>query len=359
MRLRLEGPIPPAVAAVAESDLRTAFGRRRAELSRREGARAPDLVLTVVAASERLDQIVLTLEGADVSTLTRRLNLMRVPADGRILALVVAADEMLAASADEHLARKRTAAADAEEDAASAPPSGESSSAPEAPPAASEPAPVDAARPDAPAPAKPKPEPPAAAPLLAIASTAGAPASPAHPGESTAAATFAFDHFAGAGGLTQLGFDLTGSWRVRSRFYGLIAAQARQGLTVSSPGAGTVGSRLLSARAAAGITLIADGGPLRLGFDLGVRAGRLWFDVGAETGSGYRPHDDGGVLVYADAMLTLDIKVGRSPFSVRLAAGAGLPLLAQVAAKDSANKRDITGASGVAFESEGGIVLNF
>ena len=85
----------------------------------------------------------------------------------------------------------------------------------------------------------------------------------------------------------------------------------------------------------------------------------MWFDARAEPGAGYQPHDDGGFLVYADAMLTLDVRLGRSPFSVRLAAGAGLPLLAQVAARDSASRKDITGASGVAYESEGGIVLNF
>ena len=74
----------------------------------------------------------------------------------------------------------------------------------------------------------------------------------------------------------------------------------------------------------------------------------------------------GTFLVYADAMLTLDVRLGRSPLALRLALGAGLPLLARVAAEDTAGTTDtassstaVTAASGAAFESQGGVVLSF
>lgn len=369
VRLRLEGPIPAAIASLAESDLRTAFGRRGVGLTRREGATAAapegapgigaaaarppatgrEMVLTVGAATERLDQIVLTLEGAGASTLTRRLNLTRVPADGRVLALVVAADEMLVASADERLVRKRAAA-----DAAAPPSSGPATAPVAASAPAAEPAREAAASPNPSAPAKPPTEPPAAAPRATVAATAGTAAAPrARPG-SRAAATFAFDHF--GGGQTLLGFDLGWTRRVGSRVHGLLAAQGRQGLTASAS-TGTVGSRLLGVRLAAGMALIDGGGPLWLGFDVGARAGRLWLD-GRTQDTQVRGLEPISYLVYADAMLTLDVRLGRSPLALRLAIGGGLPLLAQVAAERNPGVTAVTGASGAAFESQGGIVLS-
>jgi hypothetical protein len=299
VRLRLEGPIPPAIAALVASDLRTAFGRRDVELIRREGSTpaapegaqrtgaaatgaqpsAREMVLTVAAASERFDQIVLTLEGAGASTLTRRLNLTSVPADGRVLALVVAADEMLVASNDERLPRKRAAGA-----------------APDSTPA------------DSP---------------------------------TTAA------------GTRRLG------WRA----YGLLAAQARQGLTVwAADRAGTVDTRLLGVRLAAGAGLI-DHGPLSLTFDVGARVGRLWFQGRAQAGP--PPIELSEYVVSVDAILTLDVELGRSPVALRLGVGGGVLLMSQVVTvsatdgRDKTTSTDVTGASGVAFESQGGIVLSF
>jgi hypothetical protein len=319
------------------------------------------MVLTIGAATERLDQIVLTLEGAGASTLTRRLNLTPVPADGRVLALVVAADEMLVASADERLVRKRGAETEA------APPSGAPATAPAA---ASPPAPAAERAPEtASAPTKPESAPAVPEPLLAVATPVRAAAAPRHRTESAAAVTFAFDHFSGGKapkGLTQLGFDLGWRRRVGSRAYGLLAAQARQGLSESDAFTGsTVEMRLLGVRLAVGMGLIDDGGRLALGVDLGARAGRLWLEGSAQPGSAVAIYRHVATFAYADAMVTLDIRLGQSSVALRLAVGGGLPLRTSVGEETTKNSSGqtmttpITGMSGPAFESQGGIVLSF
>jgi hypothetical protein len=152
---------------------------------------------------------------------------------------------------------------------------------------------------------------------------------------------------------------------VGAHAYGLLAAQGRQGLTASTATGSTVETRLLAGRLAAGVGVIDEGGPLWLGVDVGARAGRLWLD-GRPTAT-VVGHEVGTFLVYADAMLTLDARLGRSPLALRLALGAGLPVLAQVAAEASATSAPatvssstaVTAASGAAFESEAGVVLSF
>jgi len=350
--LRFEGAVPAAVTALAESDLRTAFGRRGVDVVRRQAGSSPldasGVTMTIALASERLEQIALRIEersaGAVAFTLSRRLDLNAFPADGRILALVVAADEMLVAAGTEHGRGVR-----------GSPPGGAGPPPPGVGEAEATPAPT---------PAAPNPVPPAPAERLAEVAQKTAPREPTSEERATAspspwrtnelAATFAFDHF--GGGQTHLGLDLAWRRRLRGRWHASLAAQGRQGRTVTTS-TGTIDSRLLGGRAALGFTLADDEGRLWLTLDAGARSGWLQFEGRGTAPDGRKiGHRVDTFFGYVDATLALDVRLGRSPLALRLAVGAGLPLLAQDAASGDGA---VTGASGVALESQAGLVVNF
>jgi len=389
--LRFEGALPAPLTALVESDLRTSFGRRGVDVVRRDagavtsGAPPGGVVLTIASASERLEQVALKLEeksgvpreprgpatGAKPAsvatspsvtgsrddatgigfTLARRLDLNALPPDGRVLALVVAADEMLVAAGTEHQGRLRGSSREGAEPALPGAAEAEAPPPPAAPPAA----PGATA-----APASPEiaPEPPATPPLAAEVAHIWAPAEKREPPlpwrDDGLAATFAFDRF--GGGQSQLGLDVTWRRRLRTRWLASLAAQGRQGLTVTAR-TGTVDSRLLGGRAALGRTLADDGGRLWLTVDVGARVGLLRYE-GRGTAPDGSPigHQVDTLFSYLDATLALDVRLGRSPLALRLGAGAGVPLLAQDAASV---ETVVTGASGAAFESQAGLVLTF
>lgn len=389
--LRFEGAVPASLTALAESDLRTAFGRRGVDVVRREvGAGSPSkpvgagVVLTIAIANERLEQVALKIEetsaasrapaaalaegappspsspavgagdgvAAGAFTLSRRLDLTAFPPDGRMLALVVAADEMLVAAGTEHGRLVRAASrGGAESSPADA---GEAQTAGPRAPVATE----------ATAPTEPgAPPPPAAAEIAGDATPGearlrGVPnegrSAPMSWPENGLAAMFAFDRF--GGGQTHLGLDLAWRRRLGARWLTSLAAQGRQGRTITTT-TGTVDSRWLGGRLALGLTLADDEGRLWLTVDAGARAGRLRFE-GRGTAPDGRPigHQVDTFSSYVDATVALDVRLGRSPLALRLSAGAGLPLLAQdVSSGDSV----VTGASGAAFESQAGLVVSF
>lgn len=393
--LRFEGSLPASLTALAEADLRTAFGRRGVEVVRRDaasgasGSAAGGVFLTIASASERLEQIALKIEEKSAApreaapgtgtgekpapiaasssgiaprdetariafALARRLDLNALPSDGRMLALVVAADEMLVAAGTEHQRRLRGTSRGGAEPAVPGAVEAEATT-----PAAPAAAPDRAAAPSPPRETAEKPPvtpeaPPATAAVAQMRVPAGASDAPLFWRTDELAATFAFDHF--GGGQTQLGLDLAWRRRLGARWIASLAAQARQGLAVTTS-TGTIDSRLLGGRVALGRTLAETGGRLWLTGDLGARAGRLQYE-GRGTGPDGRPigHQVGTFFGYVDATLALDVRLGRSPLALRLGAGVGLPLLAQEAASGDTV---VTGASGAAFESQAGLVLTF
>lgn len=391
--LRFEGSVPASLTSLVESDLRTAFGRRGVEVVRRDAgsgsssAAAGAVVLTIASVSERLEQVALKIEEKSAArrepapgpaagekpaptasspsalaprddaagiafTLARRLDLNALPPDGRMLAVVVAADEMLVAAGTERQRRlRRTSRGGAEP----APPGAVEAEAPPpevpaAPDAVAAPPPTEPDQKQLVAPEAP----PMAAEVARMQAPAEKPAILVPWRDDGLAATFAFDHF--GGGQTQLGLDLTWRRRLGLRWLASLAAQGRQGLSVTTS-AGTVDSRLLGGRVALGRTLADDGGRLWLTVDLGARAGRLQYEGRGTAADGTPTGLQVDTLFgYVDATLALDVRLGRSPLALRLGAGAGLPLLAQDAASGDTV---VTGASGAAFESQAGLVLTF
>jgi hypothetical protein len=309
--LRFEGPWSARLAALVDSDLRTAFGRRQVSVCPKEGA--PDgeetPLLTLTLENEAMDRIQLTLEPRDRPVLERHLSLTPFPPDGRVLALVVAADELLQAW------RERPA---------------------ETPPA----------------PPPPPPVVPERAPTVV---RAAAPALP--PPRQSLAVGFALEHY--GGGQTLLGPDITWRLPLTNALFVAVAGQARRGLVANAP-TGTVSSRLIGGRLALGVRLYESRRPeqryerLALTADVGVRGGWLWF----EGESNFGPADGyttAGWLAYADAMLALDLRLG-GPVVLRLAAGAGAPLVGQAAEEE---RRRVTAAWGVALETQGALLMVF
>ena len=320
--LRLEGPWPAPAAALAESDLRTAFNRRGLDVERAEDAatgRRP--LLTVTTDSETLDHIVLILRAEPDAPVTRRLDLTAFPADGRVLALVVAADELLAATGDQERWRRPTA-----------------------PPAEAAPLETKGAVVAIPSIAQPSPPDPSAPQLARL----------------TLGAGVAFEHF--SGGQTHLGLTVTSTFRQGRRWLASLAADGRHGRAVATAN-GQVTSRLLGGRVAVGANLLGHAARLTLSVDAGLRVGRLWFD-GKPAGpdaplSGTQV---GTFSVVSDLVLALQARLGRrSPVSVRLAAGLGVPLLAQAASQTTAPDvtAPVTAASGLVLESQAGLGVDF
>ena len=96
--LRFDGPWSTALASLVESDLRTAFGRREVSVCASDAlpaAREAAALLTLRLESESFDKVSLSLDPRDRPALERELSLTPFPADGRVLALIVAADELL------------------------------------------------------------------------------------------------------------------------------------------------------------------------------------------------------------------------------------------------------------------------
>jgi len=318
--LRLEGPWPASAAALAESDLRTAFTRRGLDVKRADDAaitRRP--LLTVTTDSEPLDHIVLILRAEPDAPVTRRVDLTSFPADGRVLALVVAADELLAATGDQ--ARWRQ------------PPAPEAIPPETKPPAAAIPSVVQQPPPEAPAP-----------PRARLAVGAG----------------FAFEHF--SGGQTHLGPTLTGTFRPDPRWFLSLSADGRQGRAVATTNA-EVTSRLLGGRVAGGATLLGQLDRVALSVEAGVRVARLWFE-GRPTGPGAPLVGTrvGTLSVLSDVNLALQARLDRrSPVWMRVAAGLGVPLVAQAAWQTTAPDvtAPVTAASGLVLESQAGIGVDF
>lgn len=311
--LRFEGPWSAPLAAQVDADLRTAFGRRDVKVCERDGApalreTAPELTLTIDA--ETLDHVGLTLDPRTGPPLERALKLTPFPADGRVLALVVAADELLQAS------RER-------------------------------PAPETAA-PAKPSPAAPPPPVKAPEPTTTIVQ---APAAPTRPTSRSLAAGFALDHY--AGGQTQLGPDLTFRVRLGDGLLVAAAAQARRGLTADAT-TGTVTSRLVGGRLALGARLWA-GDRAELTADAGVRAGRIWLEGDPNAGGAAVGSTAAGWLAYADLTLALDLRLG-GPIALRLDGRVGAPLVAQAAAEGT---REVTAAAGLALGAEAALLMVF
>jgi hypothetical protein len=377
------------VTALVESDLRTAFGRRHVDLraAKREARDVPRraLLLTLATTTDTLAHITLTLEAEGETVLSRRLDLGRFPADGRVLALVVTADELLQVSREPARAAAPVdppaprAAASLSVGPSVAPP--RAGPRPPAPVPASPPAPAPVA-PTAPVavtppPAAPPPAASIAAPIMdPVADPAAAaalpPRAPAAPGAptiergaadvaggarvgaataaSTLAATFAFDSY--GGGQSQLGPEITWRGRLGGRACASIAVAGRQGLATSAP-LGTVTSRLFGGRLALGAGFAPGDGRFALAVDAGVRGAGLWYEGHAATGA--RGHAVGAFIAYADVVAALDLRIA-SRAALRASVGGGVPL---VAARVMDTTGGLTGASGWLAEAQLGAVLVF
>ena len=287
-----------------ESDLRTAFGRREVLVCATDAlpaTREAAALLTLRLESESFDKVSLSLDPRDRPALERELNLTPFPADGRVLALIVAADELLQASREQPTVT-------------AAPPS----------------------------PAELAPE---RTPTVVRAGSAV----PSEPRQSIAVG-FALEHY--GGGQTQLGPDLTWRLRFARALYLTVAGQTRRGLVADGTN-GTVSSRLLGGRLALGAGLFAR--RLSLTADLGVRGGRIWFEGEPTAGSAAFGDTVAAWLAYADAVLAVELRVA-GPVALRLAGSVGAPLVAQAAAEGT---RDVTAASGVAVGAQAAALVVF
>lgn len=278
----------------------------------------------MIADNQTLDRITLILDSAPNAPVIRRLELASFPPDGRILALVVAADELLAAVRDPD--RWRTTPATTASSTTG-----------------DHPKPPDSEK-----------------PKVVVAVPAAVERTPATPANSrhrrSLGAGFAVEHF--SGGQTHLGPSLMGTLNLGEAWFVGLAADARQGRAVAT-GDGRVTSRLLGARAAVGAYVAGHGQPLTLSVDAGVRTGRLWFEGQADPSTALVGNRVGTFSVVGDLRVTLALHLGRhSPVSVRVGVGLGVPLLAQRAAR-ATTPMPITSASGLVVESEAGIALHF
>ena len=324
--LRFDGTWTRERTVLVESDLRTAFGRRQVEVCTGDGRPGrggkPPLLLTLASAADGAERYTLALgpRGGEAPALTRELDLASFPADGRVLALVVAADELLQA------ARQALGA----------------SAAPEVVTPRTPPAPV----------------PPPVAPPEATVERTAEPAATGEgrraPGRSGAAVGFSVDHY--GGGQVQLGPVLAVRIPLPARLYAQLAADAREGLAADAL-SGTIASRFAGGRIGVGRVLAARGDRLALSLDASARVGRLWLEGQPVAGSGATGTSISTWLAYAIGSLALDVRVG-GPVGVRLAAGAGAPLLAQ-AATEAPGAREVTAASGLLLIGEAGVVVLF
>jgi hypothetical protein len=302
--LQFEGPWSPSLTSLVESDLRTAFGRRDVPVCGRDvpaAERQAASLLTLRLESAAFDQVFLSFDPRDRQPLERDLNLSPFPADGRVLALIVAADELLQAAREE---------------------------------------PTVTAVPVAPSPIVPE-----AAPTVVRTR-----ASTRHAPRQAIAVAFAIDHY--GGGQTHLGPDLAWRLRVTRTLFVTLAGQARRGNPVDAT-SGTVSSHLLGGRLGLGLGLFLP--RLALTADLGVRAGRIWFEGEPAAGTAAVGTTAAAFLAYADAVLAVELRIA-GPVALRLAAGVGAPLVAQAAAEGT---RDVTAAAGVALGAQAGVLVLF
>jgi hypothetical protein len=302
--LRFEGPWSTALAALVESDLRTAFGRRDVLVCATDAPpaiREAAPLLTLRLESESFEKVFLSLDPRDRPPLERELKLTPFPADGRVLALIVAADELLQASREQPTVTATQTA-----------------------------------------PARLAPEP---APTVIRATPSG----PREPRQAIAVG-FAIEHY--GGGQTQLGPDL--SWRLRftRALYFAVAGQPRRGL-VAAGTMGTVSSQLLGGRVALGTGMFRP--RLSLTADLGVRGGRIWFEGDPTAGSAAVGDTAAAWLAYADAALAVELRVA-GWLALRVGGSVGAPLVAQAAAEGT---RDVTAASGVALGAQAAALVVF
>ena len=179
------------------------------------------------------------------------------------------------------------------------------------------------------------------------------PAGPARGRRQSLAAGFALEHY--GGGQTQLGPDL--AWRLRFTS-ALFVAVAGPG--AAGPGRrrhdGDGASRLLGGRLALGACLYALDDRLTLTADARRARRRGSGSRGTDRRARARSADTAAAwLAYADATLAISCGLA-GPLALRLAAGAGAPLVAQAAAEGT---RAVTAASGLALEAQAAALMVF
>jgi hypothetical protein len=186
-----------------------------------------------------------------------------------------------------------------------------------------------------------------------------APTPGAPPARFTLGAAFAFERF--SGGQTHLGPTVALTFHPGERWLASLAAEGRQGRAVATTD-GQVTSRLLGVRLAVGAKLLGHAAPFVLSVDGGVRVARLWFEGKPAADTGQVGAQIGTTSVVSDVMLALRSRLGRrSPIWLGVAAGAGLPLLAQQAARASSSgtTAPVTAASGLLLEGQAGLGVEF
>ena len=381
--LRFVGPWAPQRASRLRSDLKTAFRRRSVSLDcgiqRTNGADTPpSYQLSLVVDAEVMREVTLTVSdtadiaGRSARRIERYVDLRQVPADGRNLAVVVAADELLDATRRGLPSRPSGGAPPA---AAAAPRPPVAVAAPTAARRASpdEPttrivgegrSPAQAERsPPPPVPAQSEPEraaaaPPPRTPVRQASSTRRAASAvtmavPRPPGTARHAVAMSFAVERYAGGQTHLGPELAWSYGGDRGVFAVLAVGARNGLVVEAVG-GVVESSLWSGRFALGAGLPLLGGGLVVAVEAGARLGQLRLQGRATTG-GVTPRDADTWLCYTDASASLRVRIA-GPVQARVEAGVGLPLLAQRALEGD---QTITAASGVAAQGQLGAMVVF
>jgi len=379
--VRFVGPWARQRALRLQADLQTTFRRRAVSFGcdapRPSGARTPpsyQLSLTIdealmrevtLAVSDTADR-----EGGGAQRIERYVDLRNVPADGRHLAVVVAADELLDAarrarpsrSSDAEAPRAAVASGPPVKVAASpAPPSASlATSSIAAPPidgADRAVAPADRAPPlptapepaakASPPPRKPPPDRPV--PTVGVATSASGPGGDA--AYHAAALSFAVEQY--AGGQTHLGPDV--AWRYGSSggVFAQLGVGARKGLVVRAAG-GVVESSLWTGRLSVGTGIPVSWDGVGLVVEVGARLGRLHLQGRADVVD-FMGREATPWLCYADAVASLRVRIV-GPVQARQGAGVGLPLLGQKALENGAT---VTAASGVAAQGQVGAMVMF
>lgn len=308
--LRFEGAWDPNHSAAIAIDLHTASARRRIQICP-VGVESTGRILVLSAAEITLENVTLSLDTEQGETLTRRISLEEVPADGRVFAIVIAGDELLRASKQQ---------------------------------------PDRAVRQTEVAVASPSSSVPAAATKQPRRSSTPPPRSRVQR-RTSEAISLALASELYAEGQTHLGPDVQWQHSLTTNVFGAIALSGRRGLGVGTA-SGVVESKLLGARAAAGYTVFARRG-LSLSLDTGARLGRIWFDATAHGSEQTRRSS--GWVVYADALASVGVQT-RSAFAARFAVGLGIPLLSQAAVD---GRHTITAAGGFAAEAHSAVVWTF
>ena len=281
----------------AFQDLRAGLASRRIEtcLAAHGPERPPAAAIVIGSGGE--ENVKVTVEIHDAVTeksVSRDVDLTSMPADGRALAIAVAADELVWASWAE-IAYKGA------KHRSTAPPQV-----------------VTAVE-------------------QAIQRTPRAPAVHASPGALRLGAQFAVEHF--GRGLTLLGANASSVVPLTARFRLNIAVGARKGLVVVAPD-GRVQS-MAANLAVDGTALAFIGANAELGWAIGL--GLAWVHLQGESTTGASSRELNGVALYARTGPKIGLHLS-GPLWVELGLGLGAPLRA-VEGADTGNA--VTGASGL------------